>query len=268
MCSLAVKSRSPTSLTSGPWRILDLLPIVYTDDLKGAMADRKKLATTLSTQTNGRFKLEFESLSQGTVSIEDAYDEALNEQYILDKIESAENNNFSAVVIDCFGDPALDAARELVRIPVLGVAQSACHLAAQLAPRFSIINTVPEFVRIDRSLVVKYGLSQHLASVITVNIPVLALEAHAKRTVTTLVSAVKEAANEDGAQAVVLGCTGMSSLVTALQQRLVEQGLNVPIIEPLRAGIYNAVAWVLAGHSHSKEAFKQPRAKKRILAHL
>lgn len=189
----------------------------------------------------------------------------MNEPYILKKIQSAEQSNFNAVVIDCFGDPALDAARELVRIPVLGAAQSACHLAAQIAPRFSIINTVPEFVHIDRSLVVKYGLLQHLASVITLNIPVLALEAHAKRTVTALVDAVKEAVNEDGAQAIVLGCTGMSSLVNALQKHVAGKGLDVPIIEPLRAAVYNAMAWVLAGHTHSKEAFKEPPSKKRIL---
>ena len=230
------------------------------------MADRKKLATELSTQTNGRIKLEFDSLSKGTVSIEDAYDEALNEPHILDKVRMAEKNGFSALVIDCFGDPALDAARELVRIPVVGVAQSACHLAAQLAPRFSIINTVPEFAYIDHSLIVKYGLSQHLVSVITINIPVLSLEAHAKRTVRTLVNAVKKAANEDGAQAVVLGCTGMSSLITVLQKRVEEEGLDLPIIEPLRAAIYNAVAWILAGHSQSKQAYRAPLRKKRVLA--
>ena len=230
------------------------------------MADRKKLAMTLSSQTKGQLRLEFDSLSQGTVSIEDAYDEALNEPHILDKIRSAERSGFSAVVIDCFGDPALDAARELVRIPVVGVAQSACHLAAQLAPRFSIINTVPEFVHIDRSLVVKYGLSEHLASVITINIPVLSLEAHEKGTLTRLVTAVKEAASEDGAQAVVLGCTGMSSLMPALQNRVADEGLNIPIIEPLRAAVYNAVTWVLAGHSQSKEAYKEPRTKKRVIA--
>jgi allantoin racemase len=251
---------------SKPKRILDLLPVVYTDGLKGAMADRKELARALSTQTNKRIRLEFDSLSQGTVSIEDAYDEAVNEPHILDKVRMAEKNGFSAVVIDCFGDPALDAARELVRIPVVGVAQSACHLAAQLAPRFSIINTVPEFAHIDHSLVVKYGLSQHLASVITINIPVLSLEAHAKRTVRTLLSAVKEAANEDGAQVVVLGCTGMSSLITALQKRVAEEGLDLPIIEPVRAAIYNAVAWILGDYSQSKEAYREPRRKKRVLA--
>ncbi len=252
-------------MTLKPQRILDLLPVVYTDGLKNAVSDRKKLATELSTQTNGRIKLEFDSLSRGTVSIEDAYDEALNEPHILDKVRIAEQNGFSAVVIDCFGDPGLDAARELVRIPVVGVAQSACHLAAQLAPRFSIINTVPEFAHIDHSLVVKYGLSQHLASVITINIPVLSLEADASRTVTMLVRAVKKAAENDGAQAVVLGCTGMSSLMGALQKRVKEERLELPIIEPVRAAIYNAVAWILAGHSQSKQAYREPRLKKRVL---
>jgi allantoin racemase len=246
-------------------RILDLLPVVYTDGLKGAVADRKKLAAELTAQTNGRIRVELESLSKGTASIEDAYDEAVNEPHILDRVRMAEKSGFSAIVIDCFGDPGLDAARELVRIPVVGVAQSACHLATQLAPRFSIINTVPEFVHIDHSLVVKYGLAQHLASVITVNIPVLSLEAHAKRTVKTLVSAVKKAAVEDGAQAVVLGCTGMSSLMPALRRRIAEAGVDLPIIEPLRAAIYNAVAWILAGHSHSKRAYMEPRAKRRVL---
>jgi len=259
------RAEEVTLQSSNLRRILDLIPIVYTDGLKGGLADRKKLGRELSSQTNGKIRLECEYLSRGTVSIEDAYDEALNEPYILEKVALAEKNGFSAVVIDCFGDPGLDAARELVRIPVLGVAQSACHLAAQLAPRFSIINTVPEFAYIDRGLVAKYGLSQHLASVITIHTPVLALEANPRRTVTTLVSAVKEARKKDGAQAVVLGCTGMSSLVAQVRKRVAREGINLPIIEPLRAAIYNAVAWVLAGHTHSKEAFMQPRAKKRLL---
>lgn len=146
-----------------PLRILDILPVRYTKGLQGALADRRKLARELSLQTTGRIQLEMDSLPKGAVSIEDSYDEVLNSPYILAKIRAAEAEHFSAVIIDCFGDPALDAARELVRIPVIGVAQSAAHLAAQLAPRFSIINTVREFAYIDRDLMVKYELSQHLA---------------------------------------------------------------------------------------------------------
>jgi len=148
---------------------------------------------------------------------------------------------------------------------VIGVAQSAAHLAAQLAPRFSIINTVREFAYIDRDLMVKYGLSQHLASVITIDTPVLSLEVRRGRTITALVGAVQKAVREDGAQAVVLGCTGMPSLVAATRKRLAAKGLDVPIVEPLRAAVYTAVAWALGGITHSKEAFMPPRAKRRAV---
>jgi allantoin racemase len=238
---------------------------VYTKELEGAFADRKKLARELSLQTGGKIQLDMDSLPKGAPSIEDAYDEALNIPYILTRITAAESEHYSAAIIDCFGDPGLDAARELVKMPVIGVAQSACHLAAQIAPRFSIINTVPEFVHIDRELVVKYGLGQHVASVITIDIPVLALETQQKRTVTVLAKATERAVREDGAQAVVLGCTGMSSLVTALKKQLARRGLAAPVVEPLRAAVYNAVGWVLGGVSQSKEAFMPPRAKRRVI---
>ena len=249
-----------------PLRVLDLIPVVYTRELQDALDDRKKLARGLSLQTAGKIKLEFDSLTKGTVSIEDSYDEALNIPYILEKIRAAETEQYSAVVIDCFGDPGLEAARELVRIPVVGPAQSASHLAAQLAPRFSIINTVPEFAHIDHELMIKYGLTQQLASVVTVDIPVLALESQRRRTVYAMVRAAEKAVRQDGAQAIVLGCTGMSSLVAAMETRLVAKGLHVPIVEPLRAAVYTAVALVLADLTHSKQAFMPPRAKRRVIA--
>lgn len=250
--------------SSGPLRILDLLPVVYTKELKGAFEDRKDLARELSLQTGGRIRLDLDSLPKGAPSIEDAYDEALNIPYILAKIETAESRHYSAAIIDCFGDPGLDAARELVRMPVIGVAQSACHLAAQIAPRFSIINTVQEFAHIDRELVVKYGVTQHVASIITIDVPVLALESQRKRTVTTLARSAERTVREDGAQAILLGCTGMSSLMPALKKQLTRSGLAAPIIEPLRAAVYTAVGWVLGGLSHSKEAFMPPPEKRRV----
>jgi allantoin racemase len=255
----------PVSPSTPPLRILDLVPVVYTKGLRHAFADREKLAQQVARRTGNRVRLEIDSLDRGSPSIEDAYDEAVNTPYILAKTKAAEAEGFSAAIIDCFGDPGLDAARELVRMPVLGVAQSAMHLTAQLAPRFSVINTVPEFEHIDHELVVKYGLSQQLASVITIDIPVLSLEAQESRTIQALLRAVETAVRAHGAQAIVLGCTGMSSLVDAAQKQLTAKGLGVPIVEPLRAAVYTAFAYLFGGLTHSKEAFRPPRAKRRLL---
>jgi len=41
--------------------------------------------------------------------------------------------------------------------------------------------------------------------------------------------------------------------------------ISVPVIEPLRAAVFNAVMWVLMGVSQSKEAYRPPRPKLRKL---
>jgi len=247
-------------------RILVILPIVYTEGLKGALEDRRKLAEEIDQRTGGLVKLDAASLDKGTASIEDAYDEAINTPYILEKVKKAEEEGYNAVVIDCFGDPGLDAARELVNIPVLGANEASCHLAAQLAPKFSIINILPETEHLIRSLVTKYGLLQSLASMITINIPVLALEKDPEKTVAAITQAAEKAVKEDGAYAIVLGCTGMSSLIEGVKSQLETKGIKIPVIEPLRAAIYTAIAWSLMGASHSKEAYRPPRPKLRKLS--
>lgn len=242
-------------------RILIVLPVAYTEGIKGALEDRKKLAEEIDQQTGGLVKLEAVSLEKGTASIESSYDEALNTPVMLERVKKAEQEGYDAIVIDCFGDPGLEAARELVNIPVLGANHSSCHLAAQLAPRFSIINILPETEHLIRSLIIKYCLLQQLASIITVNIPVLELEKDPEKSIATITRAAEKTAREDGASAVVLGCTGMSSLAGSVKSQLKVKGIKIPVIEPLRAAIYTAIAWVLMGVSQSKEAYRPPRPK-------
>lgn len=246
-------------------RILDILPVIYTEDLKDAMEDRKKLAEEVSQRTGGLLKLDFVSLEKGTASIEGFYDDALNVPQILEQAKKAEEKGYDAVVIDRFADVGLDASRELVKIPVLGANESGCHLAAQIAPKFSIINVVPESQNVIRSAVVRNGTIQNLASIVTVNIPVLALEKDPQKSVMVIAQASEKAVKQHGAYAIVLGCTGMSSLVKGVREQLKAKGINASVIEPLRAAVYNAVMWVLMDVSHSKEAYRPPRPKLRKL---
>jgi len=243
-------------------KILDIAPVIYQEGIKASIEDRKALAKKMAEETNGLVKLDVVTLDYGTASIEGAYDECINAAYILQKVKWAESARYDAVVIDCFGDPALDAAREIVDIPVVGANHAATFLAAQIAHRFSIINTLPEMEPSVIALLRKYGLLQYLASIETIHIPVLELEKEPSKTVDRVVVAA-ENAYKRGAYAVVLGCTGLSFVAEEAQRRLFEKGLKMPVIEPLRAAIYTAVAWVLMGISHSKVAYPTPRTKPR-----
>jgi len=246
---------------SSPKKILDIMPVIATADQSEAAEDRKRLAEEVEEKTRGMFRLEMANIEKGTVSIEDAYDEALNAPAILKKVKEAEEKGYSAVVIDCFGDPALDAAKELVSIPVVGANEAACHLAAQIAPKFSIINILPEVEPLVRGLLIKRGFLQYLASIVTIGIPVLDLEKDREKSASAVVRSIEKAFKEDGAYAAVLGCTGMSSLLEIVKKQLDKKGVNIPIVEPLRAAVYSAIVFSLIGISHSKAAYMPPRPK-------
>ena len=71
----------------------------------------------------------------GPVSIEDHYDEAYAVPGLLGEVRIGETQACDAYVIACFGDPGLDAAREIARGPVLGIAEAAMHAAYRTARR-------------------------------------------------------------------------------------------------------------------------------------
>jgi allantoin racemase len=245
-------------------RILTVLPIVQTDGLKPRrlLEDRKKLAEEIDQLTGGLVDITTHFPQKGTESVDThSYDLALNIPYILERVKEAEEGGYDAVVIDCMADPGLDAARELVNIPVVGANESSCHLAAQIAPKFSIINIIPNVEYRLRILATQYGFLQHLASIVNVSIPVLELTRDPEKSIAKITEAAEKAVREDGASAIVFGCTGMASLVEEVKSQLKAKGLNIPVIEPLRAAIYNAVAWVLMGVNQSKEAYRSPGTK-------
>lgn len=245
-------------------KILDLIPVIYTDEIKPTIEDRRRLALDIWNETGGLVKLDIVNVEKGPASIESAYDEYVSAPYILEKVKWAEENGYDAVVIDCFDDPALDAARELVEIPVVGPNQASCFLAAQLAGRFSIIATLPEAEPVFRALIAKYGLTQHLASIEIVNVPVLELGKNTETLVRKIVEASKRAHDVHQAKAVVLGCTGMSYVASRVQEELLKEGLRLLVIEPLRTAVFTALSLVLLGKSHSKSTYRPPRPKIRI----
>jgi len=243
-------------------KVLDIIPLAYTDETRISIEYRKALANKLYEETNGLIKLDVSALEYGAASIESAYDEYINAPYILQKVKWAEKEGYNAVIIDCFGDPALDAAREIVDIPVIGANHASTFLAAQIGHRFSIINILPETEPTIITLLRKYGLLQYLASIETINMTVIELKKKPEETIERVVAA-SENAYRKGAHVVVLGCTGMSLIAEQVRRKLLEKKLKVLVIDPLKAAVFTAITWVLMGLSHSKVAYPIPLAKPR-----
>ena len=178
------------------------------------------------------------NIPHGPDSMESAYDEAIAAPYILHQVVSAETEGCDAVVIDCAADPALRAAREISELPVVSAGEASYHAAMMVAGKFSVITVLPTTANEISDHLRMYGFSSRVASVRSANVPVLALEDE-QEAEEHLYAAARKAIDEDGAQAIVLGCTGMMAMRDSLEKRL-----GVPVIEPYLAAIQFAASLV------------------------
>lgn len=191
------------------------------------------------------------------VSIEGGTDEALAVPGMLAEIRKGEAQGVDAYVIACFDDPGLHAAREIAKGPVLGICQAAVQVAVTISRRFSIITTLPRSVPIIEDLVSDYGADRHCRKVRAINLPVLGLEEDPAEAERLLISEIELAKREDRAEAIILGCAGMTSLCDRLRD-----ATGVPVIDGVAAAVKLAEALVGAGYATSKvNTYDYPRVK-------
>ena len=158
-------------------------------------------------------------------------------------------------------DPGLDAAREVVRIPVVGPAQASMHLALTLADRFAIVTTLAEDVPVVRELVERNRLEHRCASVRALGVPPLGLHDDEEATLALFSDAALAAVLQDGAAAIIAGCTMLSGRTEAVAARLATAGVDVPVIDPLAAALHHALTLVRLGVSHSGVGYPAPAQK-------
>jgi len=200
-------------------------------------------------------------LDKGPAAIESSYDEALAVPDIVSKAVQAERDGMDAVLLDCMANPGLAAAREKVSILVLGPASTSMHIAAMLGHKFSVITILDSLIPQFERLALEMGLERRLASVRSVNIPVLELDDHARTTAAMIEQALK-AVREDGAHVLIFGCTGMIGLDKDVKEGLRKQGItDVPVIDPGILNLKIAEALADIGLTHSKRTYPMPPEK-------
>lgn len=172
------------------------------------------------------------SPAMGPVSIESHYDEALAVPGLLQEIAAGERAGVDGYVIACFGDPGLDAARELAHAPVVGIAQAAMHLASLVGSSFSVVTTLSRTRGQAWHLAERYGLKRFCANVRACELPVLELEQPGSGARRRILDECRRALDEDGCDTLVLGCAGMADLCQDLAQ-----ALGVPVVDGVAAAV-------------------------------
>jgi allantoin racemase len=163
----------------------------------------------------------------GPEAIESHYDAALAVPGVLSLVSAG---GADGQVIACFGDPGLDAARELSRGPVVGIAEAAMHVATFLGRSFSVVTTLSRTVGHTLDLVYRYGFERACRGVHASGLPVLGLESPGALEVVARECA--RARDADDCDVIVLGCAGMSAMAGPLAQEL-----GVPVVDGVSAAV-------------------------------
>jgi Asp/Glu/hydantoin racemase len=182
------------------------------------------------------------------------YEHLFTELGTLDVAEQALRDGCDVVYVDTFGDYAVERIRALTTVPVLGAGEESIRQAAAAHPAFSIVTVWPESMRFlyDLRLTATPG-GRHCRGVhhlseddelerIGRSDGVKArMGRHDGDIVEDLAALCRRALDEDGSEAVLLGCTCMSPVADAVEDRL-----GTPVLDPSAIGLAAAHAAALA----------------------
>lgn len=164
----------------------------------------------------------------------------------LRQLQAQEPFPYDGVCLACMGDPCLYAVKEACPVPLVGIAEAGLSTALLAGFRFSILASSSKAKPMMESMVLTYGLTDRMASVETFDIPIDAfledpevLRGSIRRTA--------QSAAAHGADVLVLGCAGMTMLSRELPALS-----DLPIIDPIKAGVEQLKAMVRGGFSISR----------------
>jgi allantoin racemase len=170
-----------------------------------------------------------------------------NDVEILRSVLAAEKEGFDAISISCYFDPALYEARQLLKIPVTGLAETSMHLASLMGAKFAIITLIPLFIPPIEANIVKYGMEAKIIRYNPVRCLTLAPEKMQKIDEAAFqggevdyaplrenFTEIARGCIKDGAEVLIVGCGGLSPVVKKAGINEVE---GVPVIEPMIASL-------------------------------
>ena len=151
----------------------------------------------------------------------------------------AADNSADAFVIACYSDPGLHVCREATSRPVFGIAECGVLTALSRGDRFGVIAVAQRSIGRHVRYVRQMSLMDRFVGERPLDMSV-AEAASGDGTLARMVSVGRELIERDGANAVVMGCAGMSRHRAAL-----EAALGVPVIDPTQAAVAMALGAVM-----------------------
>lgn len=161
---------------------------------------------------------------------------AINTPYVIALVKQAAKDGCDGVFVSDMDFCGVEAEREVVDIPVIGGFRANAFTAMSLASRFSIITILDSVVAMQREHIRSFGIEPNFASIRTIDLPVAELSDRDK-VVAAVHRTALSAIEQDGAEAIILGCTGFVGVAKRVAELLAADGLPAPVLDPNQVGI-------------------------------
>lgn len=193
--------------------------------------------------------------SHGVAAIDGYRDDVFGAAAVVEAV-AAHEGDVDGVIVSCFGDPGLFAARELSSAPVVGIGEASFLTAMTLGHRFSVLTTLERGAPTIQDGLRLHGVESRCASVRATGLTVLEADSDPIAAGDALEREGRLAIELDKAEVLCLGCGGMVDLRERLESRL-----GIPVVEAVPAAATLLHGLVVNGLRTSKvRAFKYPEA--------
>lgn len=193
------------------------------------------------------------------IEIDSALDAALAAPELLQLAKKAEEEGEDAVILYCFSDPAIEAAREMISVPCVGAAQASLLTVPHICRRTAIILADPARIPEKRQFTARLGLDPaRIGEICAIDLEGRGVRDDLEGTLDLLVKEGRSLREKSGAEAIVLGCLSFLGLAGKASEEI-----GIPVIDPALAALGAAESLVRQKLASSRVSYPAPPARRR-----
>ena len=182
------------------------------------------------------------SLPKGPATVERPEDHAEVIPLVID-VAKRMHKDFDAIIVNCFLDPGVKLLRGIIEKPVIGPCEASLHIASTIGNKLSVV-TVGKYgtTWMIEDRIRELGFDDKVVSIRGIPLGVMDINKERTTVINYLIEESKKAVSEDGADVIILGCTGLAGMARGVQDKV-----KVPVVDPSGAAIKMAEALVKLG---------------------
>lgn len=175
------------------------------------------------------------NITAGQPHIQNRTDLTINAPHVIALAKKAEQEGIDGIFVTDFDFCGVEPSRENVNIPVIGGFRPSALIAISLSMKIGLITILDSVAAMQEQHFRNFGILENLACILTIDVPVKQLS-NTKLVIKKVHQKAREAIKQ-GAQSIILGCTGFIDVAGPVSALLKADGYDIPVVDPNHAGI-------------------------------